>query len=466
MQQGVAFTTGPNPGGYTLGSVTISMKRSGNPTPDNLVITLHSMEGADRYNNQNSYPSDTALAATLTGTPPTSTSYANTVFTCSGSGCDLDPGTTYFVVATYSGSGEYQWRYAGEDTQSGSPPGHGWKIERSHQKHSGSNWTSWADWHIVRADFTYNPSLTTSSVTATTATLTIAHHGSGAWHYKATTGPHTTCQGPVVAGTTTASLTGLTVSTSYTYSAYSDSGCSTLLATAAEFTTPTLTVSNIGSTMATLTIKGYTGAWHYKATTGPHTTCQAEVAAGTSTASLTGLTANTSYTYSAYSDSTCSTLLATPAASFTTAVSVSNLSKTATGGAILYSTYPRLAQAFTTGSNSGGYTLDKVTVHLQVWIKPDADHHASRRGLQRERPDRECARHAGERRLRHRRAHVHVQRLRLRPGCQHHLRHPTVGRRRSQQRLLLATHFDHERRPGAQQQWMVHRQPLPVLPGQ
>ena len=59
-----------------------------------------------------------------------------------------------------------------------------------------------------------------------------------AWYCKATTGPHTTCQGPVAAGTSTKSLTGLTAGTSYTYSAYSDSGCSTLLATASEFTTP------------------------------------------------------------------------------------------------------------------------------------------------------------------------------------------------------------------------------------
>ena len=84
-----------------------------------------------------------------------------------------------------------------------------------------------------------NPSLTTSAVTATTATLTIAHHGSGAWYYKATTGPHTTCQGPVAAGTTSVDLTGLTAGASYVYSAYSDSGCSTLIATAASFTTNT-----------------------------------------------------------------------------------------------------------------------------------------------------------------------------------------------------------------------------------
>ena len=71
------------------------------------------------------------------------------------------------------------------------------------------------------------------------ATLTMANHWD-AWYCKATTGPHTTCQGPVAAGTTTKSLTGLTAGTSYTYSAYSDSACSDAnkLATAAQFTTP------------------------------------------------------------------------------------------------------------------------------------------------------------------------------------------------------------------------------------
>ena len=70
---------------------------------------------------------------------------------------------------------------------------------------------------------------------ATTATLTIANY-TGDWYYKHTnTGA--TCEGPVSG--TSKDLTGLTANTSYTYSAYSDSGCTSgnLLATAAQFTT-------------------------------------------------------------------------------------------------------------------------------------------------------------------------------------------------------------------------------------
>ena len=378
------------------------------------------------------------------------------------------------------------------------------------------------------------PSLTASSIGTTTATLTIANH-TDAWYYKSTTTGQTTCQGPVAAGTSTASLTGLTGNTSYVYSAYSDSGCTTanLLATAASFTTsgvsvsnlsetgtrslyvdnlpfaqafttgsasngytlrsvtfvltdvesnagtltvslrqpdsgnsanpassalatldgtnptaagtytftcatgcdlakdttyfiymvgstaddftwkgvagtgettepanngwsladksrykltnnnwadgsgvgtlkltatvtPSLTASSITSTGATLTIANHTDAWYYKSTTTGQTTCQGPVAAGTSTKALTGLTAGTSYVYSAYSASGCAdTDKIATASSFTTPISVSNLSEAAeTSGISMYSDFPRLAQAFSTGSNSGGYTLKTATVYL------------------------------------------------------------------------------------------------------
>ena len=78
-----------------------------------------------------------------------------------------------------------------------------------------------------------------------------------------------------------------------------------------------LTVGSIGSTGAVLTIVNHTGDWYYKADTGPHTSCSS--AQSGTTATLSGLTANTTYTYKAYSDSACTTanLLAT-ATAFTT----------------------------------------------------------------------------------------------------------------------------------------------------
>ena len=78
-----------------------------------------------------------------------------------------------------------------------------------------------------------------------------------------------------------------------------------------------LTVGSIGSTGAVLTIVNHAGNWYYKADTGPHTSCSS--AQSGTTATLSGLTANTTYTYKAYSDSACTTanLLAT-ATAFTT----------------------------------------------------------------------------------------------------------------------------------------------------
>ena len=166
------------------------------------------------------------------------------------------------------------------------------------------NWTG-----RFRVSATLNPTLTltASNVAATTATLTIVHH-TDAWYYKATSGPHTSCQGPVTAGTSTASLTGLTSGTSYTYSAYSDSGCSTLLATASEFTTTAqLTASSITSAGATLTISGHTGQWWYQGgKVGEALGSCTSVASG-STATLTGLDSNGLYEYKAYDQANCAT---------------------------------------------------------------------------------------------------------------------------------------------------------------
>ena len=65
----------------------------------------------------------------------------------------------------------------------------------------------------------------------------------------------------------------------------------------------TLTVSNVAETTATLTVSDHTGQWWYKANAGPDTTCQGPVSGATQ--NLTGLTGNTTYTYSVYVASGC-----------------------------------------------------------------------------------------------------------------------------------------------------------------
>ena len=76
---------------------------------------------------------------------------------------------------------------------------------------------------------------------------------------------------------------------------------------AAQPSSATLTASTVTRHSATLTIASHADAWWYKRTVpNDDGTCHS-VATGTATASLSGLSANTNYTYKAYCDSSCST---------------------------------------------------------------------------------------------------------------------------------------------------------------
>ena len=178
------------------------------------------------------------------------------------------------------------------------------------------------------------PTLTSSDVTTTGATLTIGNY-SEAWYYKQTEptsqGTYTSCSPEVSAGTTTATLTGLSASTTYTFQAYKNLDCSVVLGDPVTFRTSTrqrvapsisISTSAIMETTAALAIANYEGSWWYKRTepTGddhPYGSCSAEVS-GTSV-NLTGLSAGTTYTFTAYSDSGCNTEIASH--SLTTATS-------------------------------------------------------------------------------------------------------------------------------------------------
>ena len=152
------------------------------------------------------------------------------------------------------------------------------------------------------------PTLTTSAVTATTGTLTIANHTS-AWYYKYTTPTGGTCSSVVSSGTTTANLTSLTTGTSYTYKAYSDSNCSTELTSAttdADFLTKPGQVAGVGATAGdtslsvswtalTGTVTGYKVQWKSGQDNYNTGDRQKTVTSGTST-SITGLTNDTTYT--------------------------------------------------------------------------------------------------------------------------------------------------------------------------
>ena len=140
-------------------------------------------------------------------------------------------------------------------------------------------------------------------------------------------------------------------------------------------TNPSLTAGSIAATSATLSIANHHEAWYYKHTnTGA--TCDGPVSG--STKSLTGLTSGTSYTYSAYSDSTCTDTnkLAT-ASAFTTLsiVSVSTLGGADNGVVNVGGGSPtqRAAQAFTTGGNTGGYTLSSIAIAFRATVGSPTD---------------------------------------------------------------------------------------------
>ncbi len=223
--------------------------------------------------------------------------------------------------------------------------------------------------NVYESDRAYwpKPSLAASAVTVTGATLTIANNHSSSWYYKADTGPDSAlCQGPVTG--TTKTLTGLTAGTTYTYKAYSDSTCAAanLLATASAFTTLeiTLTAGSVTTNSATLTLANHSGSWYAKKTAPSGGTCSSAIS--TTTHNLSSLTAGTWYTYKAYSDSTCTTANEIGAVAFSTAGTVGNLAETnnstASVGRQFSHSLDTAAQAFTTGSNAGGYTLDSITI--------------------------------------------------------------------------------------------------------
>ena len=251
------FTTGANSAGYTLKSVTADFQSKGG-SPGDLIVALHAASTSN-----SDHPAATALA-TLSGANPADDG-GRATFTCSGSGCDLTASTTYFIVmstADTSGSGDNSWWWDGtnSDAETLTPTGNGWSLANGGVADSGSGWAAMGSRNQTPMPMMQvgannkAVTLTASNIAATTATLTIAGH-TGAWYYKANNAPHTTCSASAVSGAST-NLTGLAAGTSYVYTAYSNSGCTTLLAQESFTTLASLTASSVTGTGATLTIAG------------------------------------------------------------------------------------------------------------------------------------------------------------------------------------------------------------------
>ena len=95
--------------------------------------------------------------ATLTGTVPSTTAWADTTFTCSGSGCSLSANTTYFVVMVSDRLNSHAWAVAATETESTYPTNSGWSVGYGHDNEGGRGWYSKGDYHPVRVVFTTTP---------------------------------------------------------------------------------------------------------------------------------------------------------------------------------------------------------------------------------------------------------------------------------------------------------------------
>ena len=407
------FRTGGNGGGYTLSSVTVSIRLKLN-SPGRLQMQLWTDNGANE-------PGSQVSGATLSGSDPHPNG-GDATYTCSGA-CSLSANTPYWVrLSAASSQGHWRWNGTNSGNETLDPTGTGWSIGDNKVQYLG--WTDLVGTsQSMQVTAISHPALAASSVTKTTATLTLSHY-SGPWWLKRTDPADTTCTSKgttateslstlnytltasgvtttgatltigsgynaqwwykrtnptgdntchsVAAGTTTASVSGLHAYENHTYKAYDKANCNSAdEAATVTFSTPiSLTVSGIGTTGATLTIAGRTSPnpswswtwWYYKRTGGPSDTTCTTVSNG-NTATLGSLTANTSYTYTVYSGANCGGAL--NSVTFSTQLTVSNLSETTAANHAVGGLFRDvITNQFRTGGNGGGYTLSAVTVDM------------------------------------------------------------------------------------------------------
>ena len=234
-----SFTTGSHSAGYTLKSVT-GLFDAKTGSPGNITVAIHA---ADSSNS--SHPAST-VKATLTGSNPDAEGLYS--YTCS-TGCDLTANTTYFVVMSTADTSQrklYAWQRTTSDYEVVTPgTATGWAIANAGLENAGSGWTTPARpatgiMHVAADEIT--PELTATSVSSTGATLTLSGH-SGTWYYKESHPATGTCTSHTTASKT---LT-LAGNTTYVYTAYSDSGCTTANALGtAYFSTTDAFVGNLG----------------------------------------------------------------------------------------------------------------------------------------------------------------------------------------------------------------------------
>ena len=354
---GIGFTTGNATNGYTLHSVTTKFgNKSGTPT--GFTVALHEASGNE--------PASNAISnATLSGnSPETAGEYT---YNCSGSGCQLAKDTTYYVVLSTSdtsGANVYRLETTASTNETRTPSDNGWLIANQGMNHDfGNNTNEWYDAtkaNKMKVSATVNATLT-ATVSSGKVTLTLTNGPSDWWFKIGGTGSCTAASGSTVPNI------GGYAGGPHSVKAYSDDACSKELA-ATTFTLPaTFTASGISGTGATLTVGGHSGDWYYKGISGTSASTNCVTVSGSTTATLSNLTADNLYGYTAYSGANCTTEIDTEYFS-TNDFDVGNLGEAAVSSTFCLVGYYSLlggsvqcAVAFDTGGRSGGYTLKSVT---------------------------------------------------------------------------------------------------------
>ena len=289
----IAFRTGERDA--HLNSVTLAIANSGS---GQLEVSIHEARRSGRRGSASAWPL-ARIGSNLTGT--IGASGGNTTYTASGITLKKY-GMYYLRVAAKTGA----TRTVGTTSSNASTSGHGWSIANVARKstNGGTSWSRMDSKLRFSLSGTAAPTLYAKEVKQTSGQLRLENRTGTSWWYKRTAPTAGTCTRVLLSGNT--SLTGLSASTTYTYKAYSASGCAAAAEVASEsFRTPasnvaTLTATTIGQTSASLQIAGYTGQWWHKRTyptvSGTCTAVSSESQGG----NLQGLTAGTEYSWAAY----------------------------------------------------------------------------------------------------------------------------------------------------------------------
>ena len=275
---------------------------------DEMHIYLHAIGGgAFTMRTSSSKPTDlstgTVLASSAASTP--NNQFTEWVGPITANG--------YFWASPDSGSSSYSSRYrrithidlattATSYTVTGLTNDTAYEVSVRAENSQGNG-----QWSAAVSATPTAPTLTVIEIKAKDVKLKLANYfGSGDWYYKADTGPHNTCQGPETASTTTKHITGLSPGTAYVYTAYSDSGCSTTLATASSFTTPpSLDVYNVREHGADFLLNGWSEDWWLKRTAGTPSDSNCYAVDAGQYGYMSGLQHSSQYTATAYSKSGC-----------------------------------------------------------------------------------------------------------------------------------------------------------------